>query len=241
MGTGFTRVVGLTTVAILLGSCTGTPSDGVSPSPTTDPGQPSRTPSAAAESELLVACDKNGTTAVDGPVMARSEGVHISYDGPFPMVLIADRERHRVGDWAPLVLSLAPGRHTIQCSPLGVQVARDPQSFEVLDTSGYWFDPSLDCSTTDNADFDSSGVKVEGDATDELEASARSFFGSNIIRPPLKPGYTVRPGAYPEQSRERVVLAVDAESHVIGALRFMGRGNRWWPSSIETCDFSAIF
>lgn len=241
MGNGLTRVVVLTTVAILVGSCTGAPSDAVSPSPTTDIDQPTRTPSAAAESELLVACDMKGTTTVEGPVMARSDGVHVSYDGPFPMDLIVNRERHRVGDYAALVLSLAPGRHAVQRSPPTVQVARDPQSFEVLDTSGYWFDPSLDCSTTGNADFDSSGVEVTGDPTDELEASARSLFESNIIRPPLKSGYTVRPGAYPEQPRERVVVAVDAESQVIGALWFVGHSTKWWPSSVETCEFSAIF
>ena len=241
--------VALLLAAVLASSCTradqeaasSTASNDGSPSPATATDQPARTPTATAQSELLLTCDKNGTTTVEGPAIARSDGVHIAYDGPFPMDLIADRQRHRVGDYAALVLSLAPGRHTVQCSPPDVQVARDPERFEVLDTNGHWFDPSLDCSSTHNADFDSSALKVEGDPTDEMEATARSFFESNIIRPPLKPGYTVRPGAYPEQPRERVVVAVDAKSRVIGALWFIGHGTKWWPSSIETCEFTAIF
>jgi hypothetical protein len=57
----------------------------------------------------------------------------------------------------------------------------------------------------------------------------------------LEPGYSVRPGAYPEQPRERVVVAVDDEGRVVGAIWFIGHGARWYPSSMETCDFSAIF
>lgn len=238
--TGPYRVV-LAVVMMLLASCTGSSSDSVPSRPSFDADRPSEGPSAAAARELRVVCDKKGTTTVDGPVMGRTDGVHVSYDGPFPMDIVVDRQRYRVGDYAPLTLSLAPGRHAVQCSPPTVQVARNPRSFKVTDPNGYWFDPSLDCSSANSADFDSSGLKVKGDPTDEIEASARSLFGSNIVHPPLNPDYSIRPGAYPDQPRERVVVAVDDEGRVVGAIWFSGHGARWYPSSMETCDFSAIF
>jgi hypothetical protein len=231
----------LAATTMLLAACTGSSSDSVPPSPTFDGAEPSQGPGALPATELLVACDKKGTTSVDGPVMSRTDGVHVSYDGPFPMDIVVDRQRYQVGDYAPLILSLAPGRHAVHCSPPTIQAVRDPRSFGVTDPSGHWFDPSLDCSSQSNADFDASGLKVEGDPTDELEASARSLFGSNILRPPLKSGYSVRPGAYTEQPGERVVVAVDEEGRVVGAVWFIGHGATWYPSSMETCDFTAIF
>lgn len=231
----------LAVVTMLLASCTGSSSDTLPPSPSFDSDEPSEAPGTAVATELRVACDKKGTTTVDGPVMSRTDGVHVSYVGPFPMDIVVDRQRYRVGDYAPLMLSLAPGRHKVQCSPPTVQVVRDPRSFRVTDPNGYWFDPSLGCSSANNADFDSSGLKVEGDPTDELEASARSLFGSNIVHPPIEPGYSIRPGAYPDQPRERVVVAVDDDGRVVGAIWFIGQGARWYPSSMETCDFTSIF